>query len=103
MSTNRIKIYGMRSCPDCAYVEEQIHGNNRYEVIDIGERVQDLKAFLRIRDNNPLFETAKQTGSVGIPCFVLENGTVTLIPEEAGLKSRPAPEGSACNIDGSGC
>ncbi|HAZ57800.1 MAG TPA: glutaredoxin-related protein, partial [Bacteroides graminisolvens] len=40
--------------------------------------------------------------AAGIPCFVLEDGSVTLIPEEAGLQSRPI-EGIACNIDGSGC
>ena len=42
-----IKIYGMETCPDCTYVEEQVKGNNQYEVIDIGQHVRDLKAFLR--------------------------------------------------------
>ena len=35
--------------------------------------------------------------------FVLEDGTVTLNPEDAGLRPRPIDEGAACNIDGSGC
>ena len=26
-----IKIYGMESCPDCSYVEEQVNGNADYE------------------------------------------------------------------------
>ncbi len=39
---------------------------------------------------------------VGIPCFVLEDGTVTLTPEEVGLHSKPA-EGAACRVDGKGC
>lgn len=98
-----IKIYGMETCPDCTYVEEQVKGNDRYEVIDIGRHVRNLKAFLRLRDSSPAFETAKRHGSVGIPCFVLEDGTVTLIPEEAGLRSRPVAAGAACSIDGSGC
>ena len=34
-STQMIKIYGMPTCPDCTYVEEQIKGNDRYQVIDI--------------------------------------------------------------------
>ena len=78
-----IKIYGMDTCPDCVYVEEQVKGDDRYQVIDIG--------------------AAKQAGAAGIPCFVLEDGTVTLTPEEAGLRSRPINEGATCNIDGSGC
>lgn len=97
-----IKIYGMDTCPDCTYVEEQIKGDDRYEVIDIGAHVKNLKAFLRLRDNSPVFDEAKRTGAAGIPCFVLEDGTVTLRPEEAGLQPRPA-EGAACSLDGKGC
>ena len=98
-----IKIYGMETCPDCTYVEEQVKGNDKYEVIDIGRNVRDLKAFLRLRDSNDAFALAKRVGAVGIPCFVLEDGTVTLTPEEVGLRSRPAVSGAACSIDGSGC
>ena len=98
-----IKIYGMETCPDCTYLDEQVEGNNQYEVIDIGKNVKDLKAFLKLRDNNPVFDEAKKTGSVGIPCLVLEDGTVTLTPEDAGLKSRPITEGAACSLDGTGC
>ena len=98
-----IRIYGMSSCPDCQYVEEQVKGNNRYEVINIGRHVRDLKAFLKLRDHEPVFAEVKQCGAAGIPCFVLEDGTVTLIPEEAGLRSRPIEDGASCSLDGSGC
>lgn len=98
-----IRIYGMASCPDCTFVEEQVKGDDRYEVIDIGLHVRDLKAFLKLRDQEPAFDEAKRKGAAGIPCFVLENGKVTLDPEEAGLRSRSANEGASCNIDGSGC
>ncbi len=98
-----IKIYGMSTCPDCTYVEEQVKGNKKYEVIDIGRHVKELKAFLKLRDRHPAFDEAKRMGAVGIPCFVLEDGTVTLTPEEAGLRSRPIAEGASCNLDGSGC
>ena len=98
-----IKIYGMETCPDCTYVEEQVKGNNQYEVIDIGQHVRDLKAFLRLRDHHPAFNEDKSVGAVGIPCFVLEDGTVTLNPEDAVLRSRPINEGATCNINGSGC
>ncbi len=98
-----IKIYGMNTCPDCTYVEEQIKGDSNYEVIDIGQHVRNLKEFLKLRDHHPVFDEAKKSGAAGIPCFVLEDGTVTLTPEDAGLHSRPACEGATCNIDGSGC
>lgn len=41
-----------------------------------------------LRDNNPVFDECKKKGYAGIPCFVTEDGTVTLTPEEVGLKSR---------------
>lgn len=97
-----IKIYGMKSCPDCVAVDRQVDGDSRYQVIDIGEHVSLLKDFLRLRDNSPVFDEAKKKGYAGIPCFVLEDGTVTLNPEEAGLKSG-RPEPTSCRIDGSGC
>ena len=98
-----IKIYGMSTCPDCTYVEEQVKDDDHYQVIDIGQHVRDLKAFLKLRDHHPAFNEAKRMGAVGIPCFVLEDGTVTLNPVDAGLRSRPINEGATCNIDGSGC
>ena len=98
-----IKIYGMATCPDCTYVEKQVEGNSNYEIIDIGEHVRSLKEFLKLRDQEPIFNGPKKRGIIGIPCFVLEDGTVTLIPEEAGLESRPVTIGTTCNLDGSGC
>lgn len=98
-----IKIYVMDTCPDCTYVEKQIEGNSQYEIVDIGKHVKNLKAFLKLRDHHDAFSNARRHGLVGIPCFVLEDGSITLHPEEAGLQSRPADEGAACSIDGSGC
>lgn len=98
-----IKIYSMKSCPDCSFIEAQIEGNGHYELIDIGEHVRHLKAFLRLRDADEAFRQAKEDGSIGIPCFVLEDGCVTLCPEEAGLKSRESNGAMACSLDGKGC
>ena len=96
-----ITIYGMESCPDWVFVEKQVAGNAEYRVVDIGRSVSALKAFLRLRDTEAVFDDAKRGGYVGIPCFLLADGRVTLTPEEAGLESRPT--GEACRIDGSGC
>ena len=117
-----IKIYGMPSCPDCSFVERQAEGREGYEVIDIGSHVRLLKEFLRLRDSSPVLDDARRLGRAGIPCFVLDDGRVTLVPEEAGLKSRDAAdtgsassdpsgigpsagfdEGAACSLDGKGC
>lgn len=97
-----IKIYGMKTCPDCIAVDKHVKGDNRYEIIDIGSHIKYLKEFLHLRDNNSVFDDAKKHGYAGIPCFVLEDGTVTLSPKEAGINLNETPAAS-CRLDGSGC
>ena len=99
-----MKIYVMHTCPDCAKVVEQVKDNPEYEIIDIGEHVRNMKEFLRLRDTNPAFDVAKRFGFAGIPCFVLEDGTVTLSARKAGFApTEKSDEAASCSIDGSGC
>ncbi len=100
-----IKIYVMNTCPDCTDVKRAAKNDPRFQLVDIGEHVRNLKEFLKLRDNHPKFEVARQRGLVGIPSFLLEDGTVTFRPEEVGLDitATDEPQGAACNIDGSGC
>ena len=95
-----IKIYGMESCPYCTYVKEQIKGNDNFCYIDIGTDVHELHNFLELMDNLEVFKPYKEEGDVGIPCFVLEDGTVTLEPNDVGLHSLSE---KMCRLDGSGC
>lgn len=94
-------MYVMPTCPYCEYVERQVGGDDRFKVIDIGSHVRNLKEFLRLRETNSAFDEAKKVGDIGIPCYLLEDGTVTLSSADVGLE--PMPEPSSCNIDGSGC
>ncbi len=101
-----IKIYVMSTCPDCKDVKRMVADNPRFQIIDIGEHVRNLKEFLRLRDTHPKFETARKRGLVGIPSFLMEDGTVTFNPEDVGLSVEPEediPAGAACSLDGSGC
>lgn len=88
-----IKIYGMITCPDCSYLLDQISGlEDKYEYIEIGEHVLKMKEFLRIRDskdNAEIFKGVKEAGGVGIPCFSLEDGLISLDPSVAGLEANP--------------
>ena len=96
-----IKIYGMPSCPYCAYIEKQIEGNTEFVYIDIGKSVRDLHAFLELRDHLDVFKPYIEEGDVGIPCFVKEDGSVTIEPSEVGLHS--LSETFSCRLDGKGC
>lgn len=96
-----IKMFTMETCPYCEYVKQQVIDNPEFEIIDIGQDVHSLKAFLDLRDNHPAFAEAKAEGDVGIPCYVREDGSVTLMSAEVGLV--PMPEGPSCSLDGKGC
>ena len=102
----------MQTCPDCASIKQQAQGDTRFQIIDIGEHVRNLKQFLALRDTNPAFDSIRQRGSVGIPCFVLEDGTITFSQEEAYQSLHETSpltegdimeEGASCSIDGKGC
>ena len=107
-----IKVFVMQTCPDCASIKREAQGDPRFQIIDIGEHVRNLKQFLALRDTNPAFDSVRQRGSVGIPCFVLEDGTITFSQEEAFLAlgntstlgyDVAMEEGASCSIDGKGC
>ena len=78
-----LKIYGSRLCPDCVQcVEDLTKAGVEYEYLDFNEDLRALKAFLSLRDTDPLFRQIRTDGKIGIPCIVKEDGTVTLTWEE---------------------
>ncbi|MDO4512047.1 MAG: hypothetical protein Q4B68_09555 [Bacteroidales bacterium] len=95
------KVYVMASCPDCFQVKVQLAGNPAYQLIDIGEHVRNLKEFLRLRDSSPAFAGVKASGSIGIPCFVMEDGSVKFSMSDVVIDD--VPDGAACSLDGKGC
>ena len=99
-----IKIYGMETCPDCDYIKKQIEGReDEFEYIDISKNVRYLKEFILLRDSSPFFDKAKERKLIGIPLFVLEDGTLTFKPKDVGLAAYKEEAGKpACSIDGKG-
>lgn len=95
-----ITIYGMNTCPDCVVIKKQIAGREEeFTYKEIGEHVKILKEYLHLRDTKDVFEEAKKNGQAGIPCFVFENGNVSLNPEDAGLKKEEPEKGMSCSIE----
>ncbi len=81
-----IKIYGLKTCPYCDYVKEQLVGReDEFTYIDIGTHVKYMHEFMDLRDNRPEFDHSKEIGDIGIPAFVREDGSITLDPAEVGL------------------
>lgn len=74
-----LKIYGSMLCPDCVACCRALDGAGReYEFLDFAQKLSNLKEFLRLRDTEPAFETLRGGSTIGIPCVVFPDGTVTL-------------------------
>ena len=75
----KITVIGSRLCSDTLYALDKLEeARADCTFRDITASLEDLKAYLALRDSNPLYEAVKENGSIGIPAFVLEDGTVTL-------------------------
>lgn len=120
------KVYVMESCPDCVEVKQRYSDKPEYELADIGKQARSLKEFIVLRDTHPAFAKVRERGTIGIPCFVLEDGRVIIsvkrydeamgnaVPSESvngtdaggtggsGLNGEKA-SGAFCSLDGSGC
>lgn len=78
-----LKIYGSMLCPDCADCCRDLDAAGvEYQFADFADSLLNLKEFLSLRDRDPLFAPVKEKGSIGIPCIVRENGSVTLSWDE---------------------
>ena len=78
-----LKIYGSMMCPDCVKCREDLDKVQvGYEYHDFGDSLLALKEFLTLRDQNPVFTEVKDSGKIGIPCIVRQDGSVTLSWEE---------------------
>ena len=74
-----LKVYGMKICPDTVEcIEALTKAGIAYEYLDFAEKTANLKAFLKLRDSSPPFDTVRQAGDIGIPCIQREDGSITL-------------------------
>ena len=78
-----LKVYGMKICPDTVECCEALtRAEVEYEFLDFAEKTANLKAFLKLRDSSPLFDSVRQEGGIGIPCIQREDGSITFDWEE---------------------
>lgn len=73
-----LKIYGSMLCPDCVQICKDLDAAGvAYHFLDFADSLLFLKEFLRLREQ-PVFDDIKANGSIGIPCIVREDGSITL-------------------------
>jgi glutaredoxin-related protein len=125
-----VTLYGSKICPDCRQCKRNFDMYKiPYTYCDITAKIQNLKAFLRLRDTEELFKPVREEEHrVGIPVLQFEDGSLTFdwqgyvrslgfeaddkteVPEDAEDMSADAkapatemPIGKACGLDGKGC
>lgn len=81
----RIKMYGAPICPGCVAAKAEIEGRHDVELDyrNITESTSLMKEFLAFRDHDDLFQEVKESGRIGIPFFITEDGTKTFDVDEA--------------------
>ena len=79
----KVTVIGSHLCPDTLYALNQLAANHvEIEFKNLSASLPDLKVYLAQRENNPLYEAVRANGGIGIPCFVLEDGSTTLQLDE---------------------
>lgn len=79
----KVIMYGTNACPDCVEAEQLLKEQGiQYLYLEWTNNIGYLKRFLKLRDTNSLFDSVKAGGGIGIPCFQLEDGSLTLDVQE---------------------
>ena len=84
-----LKIYGSRMCPDCIECLADLDkAGVAYEYLDFGDSLLYLKEFLGLREGEA-FRRVRENGSIGIPCILRPDGSVTLDWQEYVSQAEP--------------
>ena len=106
--TMKITMYGAEICPDCVKAKKSLTALNHIdlEYKNIIGDTATLKEFLAYRDHDAIFQEIKDSGRIGIPFFILDNGEKTFdigeyidLPDETEDTEIPA---FSCSIDKKG-
>lgn len=75
----KVTVIGSHLCPDTLYALNKLsEAKAEIEFKNLSASLPDLKAYLALRDQEELYQAVKAGGGIGIPCFILEDGTKTL-------------------------
>ena len=75
----KIILFGTNACPDCVEAVKILEEKNaQYTYLEFSESTANLKRFLKLRDTESIFDDVKKNGKIGVPCFKLSDGTLTL-------------------------
>lgn len=102
----KVIMYGSGICSDCVEAKTKLAAYSDIELDykNITETTVTLKEFLAYRDHEPMFASVIEAGKIGIPFFILEDGSKTfeisdfIDINKLDIKSTI----NSCSIDGKG-
>ncbi len=84
-----MKLLGTPLCIMCDKAVERLAEEAvDYQYCNITDSIENLKEFMLFRDVREEFNHAKNTGHIGIPCFLFEDDTILFDVEEAICRMR---------------
>lgn len=76
---NDFTMIGSHLCPNTLYaIMKCKEAGLSFAFRDISASLTDLRELLALRDKEPCFAALVKEGKIGIPCFILPDGAVTL-------------------------
>ena len=74
----KVTVIGSHLCPDTLYALNRLsEADAEMDVKNISSSLADLKVYLALRQDSPVYADIRANGGIGIPCFLLEDGTAT--------------------------
>ena len=74
----KLTLIGSHLCQDTLYALIKLKDcGAEIDFQDISSNFAALKTLMNIRETSPLFDEVKRCGGIGMPLFVLEDGTLT--------------------------
>ena len=75
----KITVIGSHLCPDTLYALCKLReANIDVDFQNLSASLPDLKAYLAVRESDPMYEAVRKNGGIGITCFIFEDGRRTL-------------------------
>lgn len=74
----KVTVIGSHLCPDTLYALNWLSAAGaEVDFKNLSTSLSDLKIYLALRQDSPVYADIRENGGIGIPCFILEDGTVT--------------------------
>ncbi len=74
----KVTVIGSNVCCDTLYALTRLAEIQAdVDFKNLSGSIADLKFYLNLRDTNEAYADIRANGGIGIPCFILEDGTVT--------------------------